>query len=701
MDYKTTPIEFTISDRKGTIAPLKLIMKDVKREIILKDTMTLSFSTLNHEENKIGYDLIINENVVIHDEHVYIIKQVSDYGSYKKVNCVHEFSNLSKTQRYDYLDGQLKASEVLEFLFDGTGWNLVYEDPTIADVELFIAPEKFGQASVLKLFKDFLNRTNLEFRIQKNKTLLIKFGTTTDGIFDFSYGVNIKDLALNTDSTQFYTRIRGYYSNVIGVDEDGKNIEEWDYVEAINPEAEAKFGILEMDTIWDSNIKSSGRMEAELYRRLYSMYNYTVDLTSVDYQPKEIGQYVQINHPNIDFSWNNLNLRILKITEGLIHNELNPVDAEIGNYFIDYVQDTLEDRVEVLEKEVRDLKKISNFLFVSKFNVGTKNALAVPSVIMPINAELPSGISGVISYKNTQEFNGIFITKKTSYDKYYVEVKTYNSDGVLTGTYDLDTERIFLESVKLPNEDMHYVSVSVASSKESTVLQLFGVKFEKNTVSVDDVRLSEFSIDTIDCLQLAGVEMGYGATSLSAVQATINYEEMSIYSGLSVVPQNKTHYVEVTTFDKDGNSSTASLESLGSSINSWDFPTDRRMVVIITVQEEIPSKFDSTIHRRRSYGVKFINSGEEKSSGYYIESETVMSTSGGAEFNFTTPYDEVVSVTLGLGVTEQDDPVNAQYELIKTDDKYTGVFAYVKGLVSGNINVSMQAVCREGAETNG
>lgn len=638
MNYKTTPIEFDISNRQGQTAKLKLIRKDVKREVIFNDTMKLSFSTENHPENAIGYDLIENENMIIHDGHVYKIKQITDYGNYKKLNCIHEFSDLSKFQIYDYLEGNQTAGNIIRFLFQNTSWTYELADVGIDNYYVFLRPEKFGAGSVIRLLNEFLKRTGLEFEILPGKKISFSFSIGGSERAYYNYGENIKSLSADTDSTNYYTRIRGFYTSIIGKDEDGNDITEWDYTEVINEEAELKYGILEMDSVWDSNITNSSNMYFLLWTKLYTDFQESIDLDSVDFEVKKIGQRVVINHPQINISQKGLDLRILKITEGLIHNELKPTNVEIGNYFWEYFETQAEDRIDTLEKEIRKLKNNTNNIALSKLMIGNKNLFSVQGLILASNATLPDDITGVVEYSKMNEFTGLFLTKKKSYEGFYTQVKTYNKNNVLTGTYDYDSQKIDLESWKLPSDNIFAVTIEVMSKNPNDFVegtdkkQIFAFRFNEKEINPEpgggipsiyfnELRTGDYSWLNLNSIEETGSAISYIKGELRhVIPSFIKYTPTTL-TGLfaNLTEAYSAYYLTViNTSDIDGTIDTFH-GSYSSDLNNFDIPFsgtnyDAFTVVITDVPFDNLMQDNSLITDSfiKAFGIKFILKEEEE-----------------------------------------------------------------------------------------
>lgn len=335
-----------------------------------------------------------------------------------------------------------------------------------------------------------------------------------------------------------------------------------------------------------------------------------------------------------------------------------------------------------------------------EFRIGKKNVMGLNSLIdtKGENLELDD-FSAKLDYHLMQEFVGVKLSLRREFDSYKVMIITMDTDGV-PQMYDYDAVKDQLSNWKLPREDAEYLLISISevhtSDFDPTIHKnvLYGIKFEK----VPFEPLYEFRIGEVNCLQLNGASVA-PSPALNTIQAEIFYKELNEQIGLRVVllREYRSYYIGITTYDEKGKGRSRDYND----ITDWTFPRKTVMYMVVSILEVPPDEFDSSKHKQAWYAVKFTeqnNEIPENTGGYYIESETVKA-SGEAQFDFTIPYNEIVSVTLGVGQVEQEEPVVAYWSLIEdeTDGEsvYTGVLVDVKGLVSGEVDVSMQAVCYE------
>lgn len=334
-----------------------------------------------------------------------------------------------------------------------------------------------------------------------------------------------------------------------------------------------------------------------------------------------------------------------------------------------------------------------------EFKIGNKNVLGYSGLLIDTdgeNLELED-FSATMDYHLMQEYEGVRLTLKNEFSNYKMSIMTFSSDGIPT-VYDYEAIKSQLPKWKLPRMDADYLLVSISEvpsaefdrAKHKNVV--YGIKFDK--VPFDP--LSQLRVGNVDCLGLSGIMLS-PSPALNEIQASIFYKELKEFDGfrLTLNREYRSYYVNIKTYNKKGVSKSYTYDE----IMSLKFPTKDIVCVVVQVLEKPPSEFNATKHNQAWYGFRFTLQTDDELSGegYYIESETVKASSSGAQFDFTVPYDAVISVTLGVGQTEQQEHVTAYWSLIQdTEQMYTGVTIDVKGLASGDVDVSVQAVCQEG-----
>ncbi|MFJ7662954.1 hypothetical protein ACIQXW_11175 [Lysinibacillus sp. NPDC097162] len=341
---------------------------------------------------------------------------------------------------------------------------------------------------------------------------------------------------------------------------------------------------------------------------------------------------------------------------------------------------------------------------LQEFKIGKKNVLGMNPLIDTggENLELDD-ISTKLEYNLMQEHKGMKLSLKREFKDFITYITLLDENG-LPVQYDLEIVKDQIGKWNFPRPDAEYVLITIQEKAEANFNPaihkrvMYGVTFEK--VPIDP--FYEFRIGDVNCLQLSGIDLGT-KPSLNEIQAEIFYTELKEYNGLRLTLRReyRSYSVEIVIFDKNGLPEVYYLEDVKGSIANWSFPTNNIMFLVVTASEAPPGLFDPTQHRKQTYGLKFTERSDEPdlppSIGYYIESEIVKASNTGAQFDFTVPYDDVISVSLGVGKVEQTEPVTSYWSLIKDDDnKCIGVSVDIKGLSSGEVEVSIQAVCQEG-----
>jgi hypothetical protein len=282
---------------------------------------------------------------------------------------------------------------------------------------------------------------------------------------------------------------------------------------------------------------------------------------------------------------------------------------------------------------------------------------------------------------------------RREFERYKVLIITMDADGVPT-IYDYATVKDQLSTWRLPREDAEYLLVSI-SDVTSQISVNYGIKFEK----VPFEPLYEFRIGQLNCLQLNGVAVS-PSPALNTIQAEVFYKELDEYEGLRItlLREYRSYYIGIRTYDSKGKATDREYTS----ITDWTFPRKSVMHMVISIMEKPPSVFDPSKHRQAWYAIKFTEQNSEVidqlGPQLFLESETVKASSGGARFDFTETYTKVISVALGVGKTEQTELVTGEWSLVENEEGVTGVLVDVKGLLSGEVSISIQAVCQMGLD---
>ncbi|WP_107951371.1 hypothetical protein [Lysinibacillus parviboronicapiens] len=334
-----------------------------------------------------------------------------------------------------------------------------------------------------------------------------------------------------------------------------------------------------------------------------------------------------------------------------------------------------------------------------EFKIGKKNMLGESGLLIDTEGEdlELDDFSTKLNYHLMQEYEGVKLSLRREFNQYTVSIMTFSGDGI-PFVHDYESIKDQLPNWKLPREDAEYLLIVVSEVPFSQ----FNPKVHKNVVygvAFEKIPFEPFyqiRVGDINCLQLSNVMLP-PSPALNEIQAEIFYQDLQQFEGLRITLQRefRHYYVRVTTYSRKGVATVRQYEE----IMDWNYPRLTVVYMVIEAFEKPPSVFNPTKHKQACYGFKFTEQSDEpieNNDAYYLESETVTTSSTGARFDFTVPYDQVISVTLGVGQTDQTSPVTAHWSLVQdAEGLFTGVFVHVKGLV-GMIDVSVQAVCHEG-----
>ncbi|MEQ7806153.1 phage tail protein [Priestia aryabhattai] len=122
-----------------------------------------------------------------------------------EVKAVHRFFvDMGKSWIYETVSGSKTLAELLNFIFNGSGYNFVI-------VGSFAAQdmESFGDSSRIDLFQKVLTQYEVEFEIVGN-TVYIRSQVGQDTDFVYHRQLNLKDISIEKDATNFSTYGEGF-----------------------------------------------------------------------------------------------------------------------------------------------------------------------------------------------------------------------------------------------------------------------------------------------------------------------------------------------------------------------------------------------------------------------------------------------------------------------------------------------------------
>lgn len=141
------------------------------------------------------------------DDYEIVIPRVKARGKKAmwELKAVHRFFvDMRNNRKYETVSGSMTAQARLNFIFDGTGYNFVLVDSFAAQ-----DMENFGDSDCLDLFQKALDQYEAEFEI-KGKTVYWRNQIGQDTDFVYHRNLNLKDISMEKDSTNFSTYGMGF-----------------------------------------------------------------------------------------------------------------------------------------------------------------------------------------------------------------------------------------------------------------------------------------------------------------------------------------------------------------------------------------------------------------------------------------------------------------------------------------------------------
>lgn len=195
-----------IEDLNGEQYPLQAV---VDRDRGVNGEKAISFSLFEEKWNKDYFKDIDNCWKVGFDgdEYEIVIPRAKVRGKKAmwELKAVHRFFvDMGNSWIYETVSGSKALPDRLNFIFNGSGYNFVI-------VGSFAAQdmESFGDSSRLDLFQKVLTQYEIEFEIAGN-TVYIRSQVGQDTDFVYHRQLNLKDISIEKDSTNFSTYGEGF-----------------------------------------------------------------------------------------------------------------------------------------------------------------------------------------------------------------------------------------------------------------------------------------------------------------------------------------------------------------------------------------------------------------------------------------------------------------------------------------------------------
>lgn len=286
--------------------------KGFKRKRKANGDKTIDFTVFQSEKNKHSFNLVQEESTFEFQDETYVIKKIKEKSVGKKttkqVSAVHKFfDDMNKHYVYGRLTHTQSFSNVLSFIFAGTGYDFVIVD----DFPNRDVGERFGEAYGVKLFKQALQLFGSEFRLEGNTVYLeVEIGSRTD--IQFRYGYNVTTIDREVDTKNLTTYVKGY----------GDGIES----EYTSPNA-AIYGIIPAEPVRDDRITDMETLERRMKERINDTpdLKIKVNVAFIDGNVEEGDYLFVIYEPMNDLD---IEVRVMEVEEEFDFN-LNPIRTNV------------------------------------------------------------------------------------------------------------------------------------------------------------------------------------------------------------------------------------------------------------------------------------------------------------------------------------------------------------------------------------
>ena len=213
-------------------------------------------------------------------------------------DAVHQFFyDFDHSNCYEEFNGSHRLVEYLEAIFKNSGYRYNLEAEAKA-----IRKENFGNASRLKMFKDIIKASGLEFSVTGKVIRIVKkVGTDLSTVVRKNFNMN--ELTIEKNINGFITYKRG-----LGMWKDENDHSKGRYTASFTSPLAEVYGIIEGEPIVDERYKDTGKLQERLEHEVNNSYSVSVqldmeDLTRAGYkytQPRA-GDYIMAINETIGF----------------------------------------------------------------------------------------------------------------------------------------------------------------------------------------------------------------------------------------------------------------------------------------------------------------------------------------------------------------------------------------------------------------
>lgn len=321
---------------KGIEYPINHIQSG-RIDLEISNAHELNMVVVNRVNNP-AYPHLVEEAIVVVNDHEYRIKKLSNKTNYKNFSALHIVMDLAGTPFNQRLTGTYSPNEVFSTLLAGTGWSFNFD---AVGVESSIELKDFGRSNVWKLFRDFCDKLQVEFGLLPGRVFEIRKSLSGDYGQQYRYAYNLRNLTKDSISTNLTTHI------IVNYGEDLQQTATFESPTAGNYDR-ATYG----DIINDERIKT----QEEAYERAKAKFqdidiSYELDIAQLG-KTHELGETIHtIYEPMDDLS---IVTRILKVREEWNGEEFVATSVNVGNYVFKTAEEILQDQIKDTEDNVNE-----------------------------------------------------------------------------------------------------------------------------------------------------------------------------------------------------------------------------------------------------------------------------------------------------------------------------------------------------------
>ncbi|UYB50158.1 hypothetical protein OCI51_26870 (plasmid) [Lysinibacillus capsici] len=321
---------------KGIEYPINHIQSG-RIDLEVSNAHELNMVVVNRGNNP-AYPHLVEEAIVVVNDHEYRIKKLSNKTNYKNFSALHIVMDLAGIPFNQKLSGTFTPNEVFSTLLAGTGWSFNFDT---TGIESSIELKDFGRSNVWKLFRDFCNRLQVEFGLLPGRVFEIRKSLSGDYGQQYRYAYNLRNLTKDSISTNLATHI------IVNYGEDLQQTATFESPTASNYDR-AIYG----DIINDERIKT----QEEAYERAKAKFqdidiSYELDIAQLG-ETHELGETIHtIYEPMDDLS---ITTRILKVREEWNGEEFVATSVNVGNYVFKTAEEILQDQIKDTEDNVNE-----------------------------------------------------------------------------------------------------------------------------------------------------------------------------------------------------------------------------------------------------------------------------------------------------------------------------------------------------------